>query len=121
MVALSVVLILQPIDGDSVWWDAARGRALVAGAVAPSAAIQAGDPCGEADWLGGLAWYLLVSAGGPTALMLARVVGVACGLAACLWLCRRCHDQVSCSAATAAALVAASPGFDPTSLWWDVI
>ena len=121
LVALSVVLILQPIDGDSVWWDAARGRALVAGAVAPSAAIQAGDPCGEADWLGGLAWYLLVSAGGPTALMLARVVGVACGLASCLWLCRKCHDQVSCSAATAAALVAASPGFDPTSLWWDVI
>lgn len=117
---LCIVLILQPIDGDGVWWDAARGRAIVAGAVAPSAAIQAGDPCGEADWLGGLLWYLLIAAGGPTALMLVRMVGVWCVLAWCQRLCRRCEDRVSSIAGTAAALVATSPGLDPTSLWWDV-
>lgn len=120
LVGLCVVLVLQPIDGDGVWWDAARGRAIVAGAVAPSAAIQAGDPCGEADWLGGLAWYLLVEAGGPAALMLARIVGVGCVLAWCQRLCRGCEGQMCSTAGTAAALVAASPGLDPTSLWWDV-
>lgn len=121
MIALGLVLALQPVAADGVWWDAARGRAVMGGAIAPAAALSAGDEHAEADWLGGVPWFLLFEIGGPTGLMVARLLGVGCVVGCCLVLTVGRPGDALAIGAGAAALVAAAPGLDPTGTWWDVI
>lgn len=123
LVALAVVLALQQVQADAFWWDLARGRAVLTGAVAPSRALSAADPGAEADWLGGAAWHVVEHYGGVTGLMLVRLAGIAL----VLWMCARRSaargpgDRWRDTAATGAALVAVAPALDPTGGWWDVV
>jgi hypothetical protein len=119
--ALAISLALQPVSADGVWWHAARGRAVLSGATAPSKTLLAGDEQAEADWLGGVPWCLLFSGLGPSGLMLARLVGVGSILFVSLALPVRGGPSIRASVAGTAALVAASPGLDPTGSWWDVM
>ncbi len=118
LVALAAVLGLQQIQDDRLWWDLARGRAVLTGAVAPSRALSAGDPGAEADWLGGAAWHVVEQYGGVAGLMLVRLAGIAFVLWMCTW---RSVDRWQEAAATGAALVAVAPALDPTGGWWDVV
>lgn len=71
---LVLLLTLHPIVAPDFWWQVARGRAVWEGHLAPSQTLLAFEPNSDADWLGGLPWYLLFSAVGPSLL--------SCGVAA---------------------------------------
>lgn len=121
LVVLSGVLALQAIAADGMWWDVARGREVLRGSWAPAAALSAGDARGEADWLGGVPWFVSLAVGGPAGLMLARLAGVAVIMACCLRGRHAPRDEARRAAAAAAALVASAPALDPIGGWWDVI
>lgn len=115
------VLALQAIAADGVWWDLARGREVLRGTWAPAAALSAGDERGEADWLGGVPWFVALAVGGPAGLMIARLAGVAVVVACCLRGRHAPGDAGRRAAAAAAALVASAPALDPIGVWWDVV
>ena len=117
---VALVLALQQIDADSLWWDLARGRSVVAGNLSPAATLLAGDEQAEADWLGGLPWFILYAALGPHGLMVARCCSV---FGLLLFLRRMMPDRpirLRGTIVVVAFLLAASPAVDPTGCWWDV-
>ena len=65
---LVLLLTLHPIIAADFWWQVARGRAVWEGHFAPSHLLLAFEQDWDADWLGGLPWYLLYSAVGPSIL-----------------------------------------------------
>ncbi|MCH8830638.1 MAG: hypothetical protein IID45_13760, partial [Planctomycetes bacterium] len=56
---LAALLFLQPIASADLWWQLSRGRAVIAGSFTPSRDLLAADTAAEADWLGGVAFYLI--------------------------------------------------------------
>jgi hypothetical protein len=119
--ALAGVLALQAITADGMWWDLARGREVLRGAWAPAAALGAGDVRGEADWLGGMPWFVSFAVAGPAGLMAARLVGVGVVAMCCLRGRHARRGDARSMAAAAAALVASAPALDPIGAWWDVV
>lgn len=63
-----VLLLLHPIVAPDFWWQIARGREVWAGNFAPSRTLLSNELNFDADWLGGLPWYLLYEQAGPAVL-----------------------------------------------------
>lgn len=68
LVGFVLLLTLHPIVAPDFWWQLARGRAVWEGRLAPSQTLLAFEPNADADWLGGLPWYLLFETVGPSIL-----------------------------------------------------
>jgi hypothetical protein len=84
------VLILRPVDDDSVWWEVARGRVVMAElSLTPSADLLIDDDRAESDWLGGLPIFVSFAAAGFSGIMGVKVIAAA---AACWLLLRDCKQ-----------------------------
>jgi hypothetical protein len=65
LTGLVLLLTLHPIIAPDFWWQVSRGRAVWAGQLTPSQSLLAFETNSDADWLGGLPWYLLFMNAGP--------------------------------------------------------
>ena len=68
LAGLVLLLTLHPIIASDFWWQVSRGRAVLAGQLTPSQSLLAFEANSDADWLGGVPWYLLFSNVGPSIL-----------------------------------------------------
>jgi hypothetical protein len=69
-------LAIQPVSADSFWWHLSRGRVVSTGSLSPSRDLLANDTSAEADWLGGLPFYLGYELFGIDGLMISKVMAV---------------------------------------------
>lgn len=69
-------LAIQPVSADSFWWHLSRGRVVSTGSFSPSRDLLANDISHEADWLGGLPFYLGYELFGIDGLMTSKVIAV---------------------------------------------
>lgn len=90
-VLVAALLVQRPVSAPDYWWHLARGRAVVAGTLAPSRQLLTLDRAAEADWLGGVPFYLLWAQGGVFAVAVVPLAMIAC----LLWFVRRRTDTVS--------------------------
>ncbi|QDV51289.1 tetratricopeptide repeat protein [Gimesia fumaroli] len=68
--------ILTPISAPDVWWQLSRGRVVMSDLAPPGPVLTAGSPIAEADWLGGLPFYLSLQLAGFSGLMLLKFTAV---------------------------------------------
>ncbi len=68
ILAVTLLIVQRPLAAPDLWWTLAKGRAVAAGSLAPSQHLLLLDTSAEADWLGGLPFYLTWSLGGLHAL-----------------------------------------------------
>ncbi len=66
LAGLVLLLTLHPIIAPDFWWHVSRGRAVWTGQINPSQSLLAFEANSDADWLGGLPWYLLFMNVGPS-------------------------------------------------------
>ncbi len=78
MTFIVFIVAISPIATEGIWWNLARGRAVLEGSLAPSSDLLTLDIALEADWLSGVPGYLLYSFLGATALMLCRLTTAFC-------------------------------------------
>ena len=121
---LLLVLVLwtacRPISRNTLWWDLARGRRVLAGSWTPSRDLLALDQAAEADWLGGVPGYLLYASLGAHGLMAGRLV---CAAALLGWLLsrfpwRRTAHRLPVAAAWLGLLASS---LDPGPPLWDLL
>ena len=119
LTCLIVSTALHPISNDDFWWQLSRGRAVLKGATSPSGQLLAGDRLAEADWLGGVPFYLLYQVGGFSALMLSKLA-ISIGLA--IWCCRQTEalSPVARQLSTIAIVLVASVACEPSPILWDI-
>lgn len=116
---VAVVLVgLQPIDAVDLWWQLARGRVVADGHWAPSRVLLEQESLADADWLGGLPWYLIHSLIGLGGLALLRPLSAL--LAG--WIAWRVLDGPPWWRGVMAGgfLLVVSPALDPAALWLDL-
>jgi hypothetical protein len=86
---VALIVAFQPVQSADLWWDLSRGREVITGSLHPSADLLALDTAAEADWLGGVPWFVAHSTLGDHGLMLLRVVATALAcLALAIWGCK---------------------------------
>jgi hypothetical protein len=56
--AITLLLLQRPLEAPGLWWHLARGREVVKGTFSPSRQLLVFDRSKEADWLGGVPFYL---------------------------------------------------------------
>lgn len=84
LVGMAGLLVQRPVDHPDLWWHLARGREVCAGSVSPSRTLLVLDEAGEADWLGGVPFYLGWEWGGVPALAVTPL----CAAVTVIWLAR---------------------------------
>jgi len=65
---LTLFIVSRPLQSPELWWDLARGREVLQGAVRPCHQLLALDNVSEAAWLGGVPFFVLWNVGGVLAL-----------------------------------------------------
>lgn len=70
LILLAASFLLSPIAAPDVWWQLSRGRVVASELSPPGPMLTAGSPVAEADWLGGLPFYLAFQLVGFSGLML---------------------------------------------------
>ena len=127
MLTAIVLLLLRPVVAECFWWQVSRGRAVAEGSISPSADLLVAEASREADWLGGLPWYLGLVFLGPTV-----VSAVPLGIAVLILLAvNREYDAASrglgllilfCGVVAANRAWAPTPGLYDVlgiaALWW---
>jgi len=119
LAAWVVLLLLHPIVAPDFWWHMARGRVVWSGNDAPSRTLLANELNADADWLGGLPWYLLYQNAGPAVLSV-LVCGIALMLA--VQLARspvRLHATQSSGRANSLRVVVVFLGFAAARQSWE--
>lgn len=83
--ALIVLLVQRPLSSPDLWWHLARGREVISGTLFPAHALLTLDLSNEADWCGGVPFYLAWTLGGIDALAATPLLAAALlvGFAAC--------------------------------------
>lgn len=83
--ALIVLLVQRPLSSPDLWWHLARGREVISGTLFPAHALLTLDLANEADWCGGVPFYLVWSLGGIDSLSAFPLLAAALlvGFAAC--------------------------------------
>lgn len=120
LIVVVLLLAIRPISNDDFWWHLSRGRAVLAGHLAASSFLLAGDIQNEADWLGGVPFYVVYAVSGLSGLMLLKITAL-CGLSAWCW------RQARSVASPLRLLVTLSFGIvvlnscQPTPVLWDVL
>ena len=79
---IGLMVAVQPVGADDLWWQLSRGRAVWEGSLTPSATLLTLESRAEADWLGGLPAYALYQVLDFHGWMLWRVAVVAAILVA---------------------------------------
>ncbi|QDT27954.1 tetratricopeptide repeat protein [Gimesia panareensis] len=105
--------VLTPVASPDIWWQLSRGQTVMADLSAPGPILAAGDPVSEADWLGGLPFFLSWMIAGFSGLMLLKFFGV--GLLLYLMM-RRYESQLKwvAFALVLITLLAANTAWQPT-------
>ena len=67
---VTVCFALTPIAAPNFWWQLSRGRAVLSELAPPGPLLTVGTSIAEADWLGGLPFYLTLQFAGVSGLML---------------------------------------------------
>ncbi len=121
LLVLGLVVAIQPVSGEGLWWQLARGRAVAQGAVSPSATLLSLETEGEADWLGGLPLFALYRIFGSSGLMVCRLALVGLLLIAATRPLRK-GDLLAAPSIllTGTALVALSASLDPLPRLFDL-
>lgn len=73
---LTASFILTPVATPEIWWQLSRGRVVTSDLMPPGPILTAGSPLAEADWLGGLPFYLAFQLAGFSGLMLFKFLAV---------------------------------------------
>ncbi|WP_339734347.1 tetratricopeptide repeat protein [uncultured Gimesia sp.] len=89
---LTASFVLTPVATPDVWWQLSRGHVVVSYLAPPGPILTAGTPLNEADWLGGLPFYLSFQLAGFSGLMLLKCTAV--GLLLFLFL-KRFEDSLN--------------------------
>lgn len=69
---ITVSFVLTPIAAPDFWWQLSRGRVAFSELMPPGPLLTAGTNVAEADWLGGLPFYLTLQFAGVSGLMLLK-------------------------------------------------
>lgn len=67
-VAVTLLIVQRPLASPDLWWNLACGREVVSGTLFPAHALLTLDLTHEADWCGGLPFYIAWTLGGINAL-----------------------------------------------------
>ncbi len=120
LLAVALWTACRPVSLDTVWWDLACGRQVIAGSWSPSRDLLALDETAQADWLSGVPVYVLYAALGAHGLMLGRLV---CVLALLYWLWRALpwRRTVHMFPVAAALLGLLAAALDPGPPLWDLL
>ncbi len=120
LVAAVGCLAITPIESDELWWQLSRGRAVIDGAVAPCQELLTADVAREADWLGGVPFYLVHSIADVSGLM-ALKLAVVSGFAWLLWSRANALPHVAALTLTFAGLLAIAGAGEPAPLMFDTL
>ncbi len=118
LIGLLLSIGLQPVSDPGLWWELSRGRAVLDGTATPAQSLCAGAVVTEADWAGGVPWLLVFLAGGPTALTIVRLTGVAF-IALVNW--RTAATLSERGWLAAALMLGLAPAFQPGDRWADTL
>ncbi|MCA9007510.1 MAG: hypothetical protein KDA70_19715 [Planctomycetaceae bacterium] len=69
---VTVSFALTPIAAPDFWWQLSRGRVVLSDLTPPGPLLTAGTNVAEADWLGGLPFFLTLQIAGVSGLMLVK-------------------------------------------------
>lgn len=120
LAALIVFSALRPISNDDFWWQLSRGRAVMNGELFSGRGLLAGDSMAEADWLGGVPWYLIYTLTGLTGLMVWKITLVI-GLVVWAWRgSQHLGPSLQWFAIFGLSLVASQIA-DPSPVQWDAL
>ncbi|MBS0206894.1 MAG: hypothetical protein JSS49_28805 [Planctomycetes bacterium] len=111
---------LHPISTDDFWWQLSRGRAVLNGAMSPSASRLAGDRLAEADWLGGVPFAVAYQFMGLWALMLLKFAVVVL-IANWCWRQTKPLSPAVRQLSTIAMILVATVCSDPSPVVWDIL
>lgn len=113
LLIVTASFVLTPVAAPDIWWQLSRGQTVMADLSAPGPILTAGNPVSEADWLGGLPFFLSWMIAGFSGLMLLKFFGV--GLLLFLIM-RRYEPQLQWAAFALAlvTLLAANAAWQPT-------
>ncbi len=113
LLILTVSFVLTPVSTSEIWWQLSRGRVVTSDLAPPGPLLTAGTPVAEADWLGGLPFYLTFQLAGFSGLMILKFAAV--GLLLYLLL-KRFEEQLNWISffIVVLALMAANTGWQPT-------
>lgn len=64
LIGMILMVTLRPVFAEDFWWRLAQGRAVWEGYFRPSQQLLAFEANSDADWLGGLPWYMIYQLGG---------------------------------------------------------
>lgn len=113
LLILTASFTLTPVSTSEIWWQLSRGRAVTSDLAPPGPILTAGSPVSEADWLGGLPFYLTWQLAGFSGLMLLKFAATGLLL---YFLMKRFEEQLNWLAFFIAllTLIAANSAWQPT-------
>jgi len=76
LLIMTASFVLTPVATPEIWWQLSRGRVVMSELAPPGPILTAGNPLAEADWLGGLPFYLTFQLAGFSGLMLLKFAAV---------------------------------------------
>jgi len=113
-------LVVRPVSNDDFWWHLSRGRTVLEGHFSPSHVLLTGEKLNDADWLGGVPFYLVFQVAGISGLMLLKFTA-AIGLSVWCWrLGRQTTRSVQILSLLGLALLSLS-ACEPSPALWDVL
>jgi len=72
LLIILVSFVLTPVSNPDIWWQLSRGRVVATELTQPGPVLTAGTTVAEADWLGGLPYYMTYQLFGFSGLMLLK-------------------------------------------------
>ncbi len=113
LLIILVSIVLTPVSNPDLWWQLSRGRVVASDLTPPGPVLTAGTSVAEADWLGGLPFYLTYQLAGFSGLMLLKFAAV--GLLFYLLL-KRYEEQLNWTAffIVVLSLLTAGSALQPT-------
>ncbi|QDU10813.1 tetratricopeptide repeat protein [Gimesia aquarii] len=76
LLIMTVSFVLTPLSAPEIWWQLSRGRVVISDLSPPGPILTAGNNPAEADWLGGLPFYLAYQGAGFSGLMILKIAAV---------------------------------------------
>jgi len=119
ILCVTLVIAAHPVSCEDFWWELAKGRAVIDGALNPAQVLIAGSATSESSWLSGVLFYLIYSYLGISGLMFLKA-GVAVAI------CRRLLSSSTWlpylhMAVVTSSLLAAREAWEPSPVFFDAI
>lgn len=76
LLIITVCVVLTPVSSSEIWWQLSRGRVVASDWSPPGPILTTGSQLAEADWLGGLPFYLTYQWAGFSGLMILKIAAV---------------------------------------------